>query len=42
MSPHVLAHIAAVHMAQAGISIGEIAQYPGHSVSRITSFTHAR
>ena len=42
VSPHVLRHTAAVHMAEAGISMDEIAQYLGHSDSRITAFTYAR
>jgi len=31
VSPHVLRHTAAVHTAEAGISMDEIAQYLGHS-----------
>lgn len=42
VSPHVLRHTAAVHMAEAGISMDEIAQYLGHSDSRITASTYAR
>lgn len=42
VSPHVLWHTAAVHMAEAGMLMGEIAQYLGHSDSRITSSTYAR
>nr|WP_249138841.1 site-specific integrase [Actibacterium sp. MT2.3-13A] len=41
-SPHVLRHTAAVHMAEAGISMDEIAQYLGYSDSRITASTYAR
>lgn len=42
MSPHVLRHTAAIHMAKVGISMDEIAQYLGHSDSRITASTYAR
>lgn len=42
VSPHVLRHTAAVHMAEAGISMDEIAQYLGHSDTRITASTYAR
>lgn len=42
VSPHVLRHTAAVYMAEAGISMDEIAQYLGHSDSRITASTYAR
>jgi len=42
VSPHVLRHTAAVHMAEAGISMDEIAQYLGHEDSRITSRVYAR
>lgn len=42
VSPHVLRHTAAVHMAEAGITMDEIAQYLGHSDSRITASTYAR
>jgi len=42
VSPHVLRHTAAVHMAEAGISIDEIAKYSGHSDPRITASTYAR
>ncbi|MBY6003277.1 site-specific integrase [Salipiger bermudensis] len=42
VSPHVLRHTAAVHMAEAGIPMDEIAQYLGHSDSRITASTYAR
>lgn len=42
VSPHVLRHTAAVHLAEAGISMDEIAQYLGHSDSRITASTYAR
>ncbi|MEC8628937.1 MAG: site-specific integrase [Pseudomonadota bacterium] len=42
VSPHVLRHTAAVHMAEAGIPMDEIAQYLGHSDTRITASTYAR
>lgn len=42
VSPHVLRHTAAVHMAEAGISMDEISQYLGHSETRITAAVYAR
>ncbi|TVP74309.1 MAG: hypothetical protein EA339_00680 [Rhodobacteraceae bacterium] len=42
LTPHVLRHTAAVHMTEAGGSMDEIAQYLGHSDTRITSNTCAR
>ena len=42
VTPHVLRHTAAVHMAEAGVSMDEIAQYLGHSDTRITSNRYAR
>jgi integrase len=42
VSPHVLRHSAAVHMAESGISISEISQYLGHSSSAITEKVYAR
>lgn len=42
VSPHTLRHTAAVHMAEAGISIQEIAQYLGHTNTSITFKTYAR
>lgn len=42
VSPHVLRHTAAVHMAEAGVSMDEIAQFLGHSDSRITASVYAR
>lgn len=42
VSPHVLRHTAAVHMAEAGVSMDEIAQYLGHSETRITAAVYAR
>jgi integrase len=42
VTPHVLRHSAAVWMAEGGRSMDEIAQYLGHSDSRITSRVYAR
>lgn len=42
VTPHALRHTAAVHMAEAGIGMEEIAQYLGHADSRITSSVYAR
>jgi integrase len=42
LTPHVLRHTAAVWMAEAGNTMGEIAQYLGHSDSRITERVYAR
>src|SRR5262245_21197218 len=42
VTPHVLRHTAAVHMAEAGVPISEIAQYLGHTNSRITERVYAR
>lgn len=42
VSPHVLRHTAAVHMAEAGRPMAEIAQMLGHSDSRTTERIHAR
>lgn len=41
-SPHMLRHSAAVWQAEAGIPIFQIAQFLGHSDSRITERTYAR
>jgi integrase len=41
-TPHVIRHTAAVWMAEAGVPINEIAQYLGHSDSRITERVYAR
>lgn len=41
-SPHVMRHSAAVWMAEAGVDFEEIAQYLGHSDSRITAKVYAR
>jgi len=42
VTPHVLRHSAAVWMAADGISMAKIAQYLGHSDSRITERVYAR
>lgn len=42
VSPHVFRHTAAVWMAEAGISMAEIAQYLGHSTPAITYRVYAR
>lgn len=42
VSPHVLRHTAAVWMAENGSAMSEIAQYLGHSDSRITERVYAR
>ncbi|EJF91640.1 site-specific integrase [Bartonella tamiae] len=42
VSPHVFRHTAAVWMAEAGISMSEIAQYLGHSSTSITEKVYAR
>lgn len=42
VTPHVLRHSAAVWMAEGGRDMDEIAQYLGHSDSRITSRVYAR
>jgi integrase len=42
VSPHVLRHSAAVHMAEAGIPMEDIAQFLGHSNSSITRRVYAR
>jgi integrase len=42
VSPHVLRHTAAVWMAENGVSMDQIAQYLGHSDSRITERVYAR
>jgi len=41
-SPHVLRHSAAVHMAESGVPMSEIAQYLGHSSTSITERVYAR
>lgn len=42
VTPHVLCHTAAVHMAEAGVSMAEISQYLGHSSVEITASVYAR
>lgn len=42
VSPHVLRHTAAVHMAEAGVPMEEIAQYLGHSSTHTTRAVYAR
>lgn len=42
VSPHVLRHTAAVHMAEAGVPISEIGQYLGHRDERTTYRFYAR
>ncbi len=42
VTPHVLRHTAAVHMAEAGVPMAMIAQYLGHADSRITESVYAR
>lgn len=42
VTPHVLRHSAAVWMAEAGVPMAEIAQYLGHSSTRITESHYAR
>lgn len=42
VSPHVLRHSAAVHMAESGIPMEEISQYLGHSSTEITRRVYAR
>ena len=41
-TPHILRHTAAVHMAESGVPIAEIAQYLGHSSESVTFRTYAR
>lgn len=42
VSPHVLRHTAAVHMAAAGIPMPQISQYLGHSNTAVTERVYAR
>lgn len=42
ISPHVLRHTAAVHMAAGGVPMSKISQYLGHSNTTITERTYAR
>jgi integrase len=41
-SPHILRHSAAVHMAESGVPIAEIAQFLGHSSEAVTFRVYAR
>ncbi len=41
-SPHVLRHSAAVHMAESGVPMAEIAQFLGHSSESVTYRVYAR
>lgn len=41
-TPHVLRHSAAVHMAESGIPMAEIAQFLGHTSESVTFRTYAR
>lgn len=41
-SPHILRHSAAVHMAESGISMSEIAQFLSHTTEKVTFATYAR
>lgn len=41
-TPHVLRHTAAVHMAESGVPIEEIAQYLGHTTPSVTYRVYAR
>lgn len=42
VSPHVLRHTAAVHMAEAGVPMSKISQYLGHSNTMVTERVYAR
>ena len=42
VNPHVLRHTAAVWMAESGVPMSEIAQYLGHSSTRVTESVYAR
>jgi integrase len=42
VSPHVLRHSAAVHMAESGVPMSEIAQFLGHSSETVTYRVYAR
>lgn len=42
VTPHVLRHTAAVHMAEAGVRMAEISQYLGHSSVQVTESVYAR
>lgn len=42
VSPHVLRHSAAVHMAESGVPMSEISQFLGHTTTSITERVYAR
>jgi integrase len=42
VSPHVLRHTAAVHLAAAGTPMSKISQYLGHSNTQVTERVYAR
>lgn len=42
VSPHILRHSAAVHMAESGVPMSEIAQYLGHSRTAVTERVYGR
>jgi integrase len=42
VSPHVLRHSAAVHMAESGVPMSEISQYLGHTSTGVTERVYAR
>lgn len=42
VTPHVLRHTCAVHMAEGGVPLAEISQYLGHSSTDITAKVYAR
>jgi integrase len=42
VSPHMLRHSAAVHMAEEGVPMSEISQYLGHSNTQVTERIYAR
>ena len=42
VSPHVLRHTAAVHLAAAGVPMARISQYLGHSSIAVTERVYAR
>ncbi|WP_235820096.1 tyrosine-type recombinase/integrase [Phaeovulum veldkampii] len=42
VSPHVLRHTAAVHMAEGGVPMSKISQYLGHSSTAVTERVYAR
>lgn len=42
ISPHMLRHSAAVHMAEAGVPMDEIASYLGHNDTKVTRLVYAK